>query len=119
METKAIAQKLADYCRKGEFEQAQKELYADDVISIEPEAMGGYDKETKGKKEVQAKINKWMSTVEELHNNKVSEPLISGNSFAVVMDMDITMKGKSRTKMSELCTYTVKDGKITSEQFFM
>ena len=119
METKSIAQKLAEYCRKGEFEIAQEELYADDVTSIEPEAMGGFEKETKGKKEVKEKINKWMSTVEELHSNEVSEPLISGNSFAVVMDMDITMKGKGRTKMSELCTYTVKDGKITSEQFFM
>jgi hypothetical protein len=119
METKDIAQKLIAYCRKGEFEKAQEELYADDVVSIEPEAMGGFDKETKGKKEVHDKISKWLSTVEELHSNEVSAPLISGNAFAVVMDMDITMKGKGRTKMSELCAYTVKDGKITAEQFFM
>jgi hypothetical protein len=29
------------------------------------------------------------------------------------------MKGRERESMSELCVYTVKDGKIVSEQFFM
>lgn len=119
METKEIAQKLANYCRNAEFEKAQDELYGDDVVSIEPEAMGGYEKETAGKKEVREKIGKWMSTVEELHSTEVSEPLFAGNSFALVMEMDITMKGKGRSKMAELCVYTVKDGKIVAEQFFV
>jgi putative methionine-R-sulfoxide reductase with GAF domain len=49
---------------------------------------------------------------------KVSEPLVAGNSFAITMDMDVTMKGRSRETMSEVCVYVVKDGKIISEQFF-
>lgn len=119
METKEIAQKLTVYCRNGEFEKAQDELYDEDVTSIEPEAMGGYDKETSGKKKVREKISKWLSSVEELHSNKVSEPLFAGNSFAVVMEMDITMKGKERSTMAELCVYTIKDGRIVAEQFFI
>jgi hypothetical protein len=33
--------------------------------------------------------------------------------------MDIKMKGRERGKLTELCVYTVKDGKIVAEQFFM
>jgi hypothetical protein len=35
------------------------------------------------------------------------------------MRMDMTMKDKKRSDMTELCVYHVKDGKIISEQFFM
>ena len=34
------------------------------------------------------------------------------------MTMAVTMKGMDRMKMSELCVYQVKKGKIVSEQFF-
>jgi hypothetical protein len=33
---------------------------------------------------------------EEMHNTQVSEPLVAGNSFCVVLNMDITMKGKGK-----------------------
>ena len=34
--------------------------------------------------------------------------------------MDVTMKGRGRMKMEEMCVYEVnKNGKIASEQFFM
>ncbi len=36
MTIQEIATKLADYCRKGEWSKAQKELYANDAISVEP-----------------------------------------------------------------------------------
>jgi hypothetical protein len=50
----------------------------------------------------------------------VSQPLIAGNAFTLTLDMDVTMKGKGRMHMEELCVYEVnKDGKIASEQFFM
>jgi len=35
------------------------------------------------------------------------------------MFMDVTMKGKGRMAMTELCVYQTKDGKIIAEQFFM
>ena len=37
MNTEAIAKRLVELCRTGEYEQAQRELYADDAVSIEPE----------------------------------------------------------------------------------
>ena len=45
--------------------------------------------------------------------------MVAGNTFAVTMRIDSTMKDKKRSDMTELCVYHVKDGKIVSEQFFM
>ena len=118
MTTKEIAAKLAKYCERGDFVAAQKELYADDVISIEPEDNPGFDKETKGLKNVNDKIEKFMSSVEESYGNKVHDTIIAGNSFAFVLDMDIKMKGQDRMTMSEICVYTIKDEKIIQEEFF-
>ncbi len=119
MTTQQIANRLVELCREGEFEKAQKELFSEDAISIEPEASAGFEKETKGLNAILEKGHLWSQMVEETHGGSVSEPLIAGNAFAVDLVMDITMKGKGRSKMTELCVYQVKDGKIASEQFFM
>jgi ketosteroid isomerase-like protein len=119
MTTTEIANRLVDFCSKGDFETAQKELFADDAVSIEPNASPAFEKETKGLDAIIEKGHKWNSMVEENHGMKVSQPLMGENSFAVTMSMDVTMKDKGRMEMSELCVYNVKDGKIVSEQFFM
>lgn len=118
MTVKEIATKLAKYCEDEDYLSAQKTLYADDVESIEPEDNPGYDKETKGIKKVNEKIEKFTSSIEKSYGTKVSEPLIAGNSFTFKLDMDIKMKGQDRMTMSELCVYTVKDEKIIKEEFF-
>ena len=119
MTTQQIATRLAELCRLGQFEAAQKELYADDAISIEPYETPEFSKETKGLDAIIEKGHKFESMVETMHGASVSEPLVADNSFAFVMSMDLTMKGQGRMKMSELCVYQVKDGKVVSEQFFM
>jgi hypothetical protein len=119
MTTKEIANRLAELCRKGEFDKAQKELYADNAVSIEPMATPEFEKETKGLKAIFEKNAKFESMVQDYHSVNISEPLVAGNSIAFVLDMDITMKGRPREKMSEICLYEVKDGKIVSEQFHM
>ena len=119
MTTQEIANRLAELCSKGDYEAAQNELYAKDCISIEPHGTPDFEKETKGLAGIKAKGKKWESMVEESHGIKVSKPLVAPNSFALTMAMDITMKGQGRMNMTELCVYTVKDGKIVSEQFFM
>jgi hypothetical protein len=119
MSTQEIANRLAELCSKGDFEGAQNELYANDCISIEPYATPDFEKETKGLDAIKAKGKKWNSMVEESHEMKVSQPLVASNSFVITMLMDVTMKGRGRMSMTELCVYNVKDGKIVSEQFFM
>ena len=119
MTTQQIANRLAELCRLGQYEAAQKELYADDAISIEPYETPEFSKETKGLDAIIEKGHKFESMVEEMHGGSVSEPLVAGNTFAFVMSMDMTMKGQGRMNMSELCVYQVKDGKVVSEAFFM
>lgn len=118
MTTAEIADRLAELCRKGEFQTAQKELYSRDVISVEPEDVPGFDRETKGADAVLEKIRQFESNVEESFGNKVSQPIVAGNAFAFTLDMDIKMKGRDRDTMSEVCVYEVKDGKIASERFY-
>ena len=119
MNTQEIATRLAALCRQGQFETAQKELYAKDAISIEPYATPEFAKQTNGLEEIIAKGHKFNSMVEETHGVEISEPLVAANSFVMRMEMDMKMKGQQRGKMSELCLYKVKDGKIVSEEFVM
>jgi hypothetical protein len=119
MTTQEIASRLAALCAQGEFEKAQQELYAEDAISIEPFASGGFEKETHGLAAIIAKGHQFDADVEETFGITVSTPIVAGNSFAFTLLMDLTMKQQGRIQMSEICVYTVKDGKVVSEQFFM
>jgi hypothetical protein len=47
----------------------------------------------------------------------VSDPLVAGGSFACTMQPALTIKGRGRMTLNELCIYEVKDGKVISEQF--
>lgn len=119
MTTQKIAQRLAQLCREGAFEKAQKELFADNAVSIEPEQSPGFDKETKGLKSILEKGKKFQGMVEKEYGNTVSEPIVTDSAIAFKLAMDVEMKGKTRSTMEELCVYELKDGKIVSEQFYM
>ncbi len=119
METKEIAKKLVAYCRKADWSGAHNELYAANVISIEPYATPEFPKETKGLKAVEEKGKTFDAMVEKIHSIYASEPLVAGNTIAFTLGMDLTMKGKGRMNSPELCVYQVKDGKIISEEFFV
>jgi len=119
MTTQEIADRLVELCRTGQFEQAYTELFADDAVSIEPEAMGGFEKETKGLDNLHKKAQQFGKMTEEVHGVEISEPIVAANSFAIKLVLDATMKGRERSTMSEICLYKLKDGKIISEEFFM
>lgn len=119
MSIQQIATRLAELCNHGEFEAAQKELFADDAVSIEQRATAEFPKETKGLKAILQKGEKWASALEQVHGCSASKPLVAGNAIAMTLAMDVTMKGRGRMKIEEVCVYEVKDGKIASEQFFM
>jgi hypothetical protein len=119
MQTQDIANRLVELCRKGDFEGAQKELFSEEAVSIEPHATPVAEKETKGIGAIKKKGEKWNSMVKEMTGLTVSSPLISNNSFACTMNMKVTMKEGGPMDLSELCVYQVKDGKIISEQFYM
>jgi len=119
MTTQAIASRLAELCKQGKFEDAQRELFGDDAMSIEPYPSPAFQKETKGLDAIIEKGHKWESMVQKVNSLEVSKPLLAANSFALTMRMDVDMKDGSHWDMTELCIYEVKDGKIISERFFM
>lgn len=119
MSVENIARRLVALCREGQYEEAQKELYADDAASIEmsglpPGALGS----VKGLPAIYEKGHQFGASVEAVHSNYVSDAVIAGNWFSVSMVLDLTMKGRGRTKLQEICVYQVRDGKIVLEQFF-
>jgi len=117
--TTEIAGRLVAHCREAKWEAAQRELYANDAVSIETKPSPVFEKETKGLNAIIEKGHKFDSMIEKVYSVSVSEPLVAGDSFVCTMAMDVKMKGQDRMKMAELCLYQVKDGKIISEQFFM
>ncbi|MFT3933193.1 MAG: nuclear transport factor 2 family protein [Chitinophagaceae bacterium] len=119
MTTQEIANRLVVLCRQGHFETAQKELFSEEAISIEPYATPAFEKETKGLSAIFSKGKKFEDMVQEYHKIEVSEPLIVINSFACTLRMELTMKKDGHMDMTELCVYSVKDGKIIKEEFFM
>jgi len=119
MSTQQIATRLAELCNKGEFETAQKELFANDAVSIEQHETEGLPRETKGLQAIIQKGHHWAQSLEKVHECAASRPLVAGNAIAMALSMDVTMKGRGRMKLEEMCVYEIKDGKISSERFFM
>ena len=119
MKTNEIAERLVAHCRGAKWEAAQKELFAENAVSIESRPGPTFGKETKGLAAIIEKGRKFEGMIEKVHSLTVSEPLVAGDAIACTMSLDVTMKGQERMQMAELCVYAVKDGKIISEQFFM
>ncbi len=119
MTTKEIAYRLVELSRKGDFEKAQKELFSDNAVSMEPYATPAFEKETKGLKAIKEKGDKWNSMVQQMNSLIVSDPLVASNSFACTMQMNVIIKDRGQLDINELCVYQVKDGEIISEQFYM
>ena len=120
MTTMDIANRLVELCRKGQFDQALQELFAENAVSIEPDSAAeqGWQVRTEGLSNMLKKGEQWNEMVEEYHSLSVSDPLITVNGITFTTTMDVTMKGNNRMKVDEICVYQVKDGKIISEQFF-
>jgi uncharacterized protein with PIN domain len=119
MSTKEIAARLMELCRQGKWEEAQKELFAEDAVSIEPHSSPAFEQQTKGLNAIIEKGKKFETMVEKNHRTEVGEPIITANAIAFKLIMEVTMKGRSKETWEEICVYQVKDGKIISEQFFL
>lgn len=114
MTTTEIANKLVDYCRKGQYQECYAELYSPAIQSIEPNG----DTAT-GFEEMAEKGKQWNAGIKEFHSSKCGDPIVSGNYFSVPMSMKITYQGAdSPVNFEEMCVYQVKDGKVVKEQFF-
>jgi SnoaL-like domain len=117
MNTEEVATKLAEYCRNGEWMKAVDELYDKDIVSIEPHAMENMPAEMRGIDQVRGKTEWWENNFD-VHSAKIGGPFVARDTFVVQFDVDVTEKtSRKRTQLSEVGIYTVKDGKVTREEF--
>lgn len=118
MTTQDVANRLVQLCSEGKFDEAVKELYSSDIVSIEAFAPPGQSPETRGIEAVSAKGQWWVEN-HDVHSSSVEGPLVAGPYFTVSFKMDVTFKPQSRRfQMEEVAVYKVSNGKIVSEQFF-
>lgn len=116
--TQEIAAKLVSLCSHGQLEQAVKELYSPDIVSVEASAPPGQSREVKGIDAVKAKGEWWVQN-HDVHSAAVEGPLVAGPWFAVTFKFDVTFKPRNqRFTMEEVAVYKVADGKIVYEEFF-
>ncbi len=116
MTTQEVANQLVDYCRQGQFTEAQTNLYHANAKSVEPAGSGWPDVE--GMEGIAAKGEQWSNMVQEVHGVTISDPIVAGNFFSISMANDVTFKEGGRMLMEEICIYEVQEGKIVTEQFF-
>ena len=117
MTTQEVANRLVELCREGKNEQAVKELYSPDIISIEPE--GAPNRIVKGIAGIAKKGENFQNMLEKVNSSVISNPIVAENFFSCAMLMNVQMKGvPTAVDMDEVCVYTVNKGKIVKEEFF-
>jgi hypothetical protein len=117
MTIQEISNRLIELTTAGQYEQAQKELYAANAVSHEPAGSPALPT-VEGLDNIIAKGHQFQSMIEAVHSSHHSDPIIMGTHFAIGAMMDVTLKGMGRQKMEEIAVYEVKDGKIVKEEFF-
>ena len=117
MTTLEIAEKLYNFCKVGNFDQAQKDLFADNATSIEKNQTGQWETIT-GLEALKNKGDAFRADIEEHHGGFLKEPVVYGNNIFMEMGLDATFKGIGRMEMNEMCHYQVANGKIKSETFY-
>lgn len=115
MSVRETAQKFADACKAGRFEDAEA-MWAEDVASFED--MEGPMRDLRGRQAVHDKGVWWFEN-HKIHKSETEGPFVHGDQFSLIFRMDITRKSDGeRIKMEEVGLYTVKNGKIAEERFF-
>jgi ketosteroid isomerase-like protein len=115
--TQEVANQLVFLCRNGQVEEAKEELFAEDVISIEPQ-QGLLPVETRGMENIRRKAERFMEAVDCFYGDIISDPVVAGDYFSLAWTSDLQMKGEKRKTNAEICVYRTRNGKIIAEQFF-
>lgn len=117
LSTREIADRFNELAQQEKWFEIQDEFFADNVKSIDP-PNSPYFGYAEGKADVRKKGEEFVSRIEAAHSLFTSEPIVSGNHFAVVRKKDITVRPHGRILINQIMMYEVRDGQIVSEQFF-
>lgn len=118
MATAQVANRLVELVKQFKNFDAMKELYADDIVSVEAVVRPDGQFETAGKEAVIQKSAEWAGA-HEIHSGGIEGPFLADEKFSVVFDFEVTPKATGkRVALREIAVYTVANGKITREEFF-
>lgn len=114
MTTRTLGAKLVELCNQGKNFDVMRTLYAPTIVSIEPDGQ-----QTAGQGPVIRKSEAWQGN-NTIHAQTVRGPYFTApDQFAVHFTFEVTPKASGkRITFEEIGVYTVKDDKITREQFF-
>ena len=111
--TAEVAGEMARLCKAGDLKGAMV-FYADSIVSIE-----GDGTKSEGIAAIHGKSEWWDST-HETHSFTADGPYIHGDQFVLNFTMDITDKAtEKRGNFRESALYTVSEGKVVEERFFL
>jgi ketosteroid isomerase-like protein len=118
MTTMDIAQQYVALCKEGKYEECLEKLFAKEAVSVEASSPPGEERIASGLDAIRAKGKSWGEN-HTVHKAEVTGPYPNEDRFAVRFTYEITNKpsGKRMT-MDEIGLFTVKNGKITREEFF-
>ena len=116
-----VGKKLVQLCQAGKNMEAIESLYDPNIVSIEAGSPAGKSPRVDGIAGVKGKADWWHNN-HEVHSGECKGPWPHGDRFIAYFKYDITAKtgpmaGK-RFTMEETGLYTVKNGKVTQEEFF-
>jgi hypothetical protein len=115
--TLEVANKLVELSRLGKIDEVHETLFADNAVSIEANDNMG-PRTVEGLDAIKAKGAAFQAGVEEFHGSEISDPIVTGDHFALTWVLDATFKGLGRQAIAEIAVYKVTEGKIVLEQFF-
>jgi ketosteroid isomerase-like protein len=120
-DTLTVGKKLVELCREGKIAEAVDTLYSPNIVSVEAASSPEMPARMEGIAAIKGK-GEWWEKNHEVHKAEADGPFPHGDRFIVRFKYDVTAKagpmaGK-RFVMDEAALYTVKDGKITHEEFF-
>jgi len=115
----SVETKFVELCNQGKNFDVMRTMYAPDMVSVE-----GDGRETKGRQPVIRK-SEIFGEKNTIHGQTLRGPFFCGvanasaGQFAVFHTLDITRKSSGeRLTLEEVALYSVKDDKITREEFF-
>lgn len=115
--TQEVAARFNELAQQEKWFEIQDEFFADNVRSIDP-PNSRYFGNAEGKAPVRKKGEDFVKRIEAVHRLHSTEPVVTGNHFAVGREVDITVQELGRIQINQIMLYEVKDGLIVLEQFF-
>lgn len=122
MSLQIVGREFVEMCNQGKFFDVMETMYAPDIVSVEASGV-----QVAGKAPVIQKSRDWQAK-NTVHGGKVDGPYFddtnaaadrSSGQFAVHFAFEVTPKATGqRVSLDEVGMYTVKDNKITREQFY-